>query len=69
MKIKVEIEIDGTLLSRLEDERTNVSQDAISVIANMARVEANEQATAYRAEVEAKREKEARKVASKEKKE
>ena len=63
MEIKVKIEVDGTLLTRLEDERHNVSQDAVSTIANIAREEAAEQAVAHRDAVGAEREKEAAKAA------
>ncbi len=73
MIIKVEIEVDGTLLSRLEDERPGISADSVGVVSNMARMEAREQAeehvrvlTEKRAEEETKA---ARRAASKTKKE
>jgi len=47
MKIKVEIEVDGTLLARLEDERPEVARDAVNVISNMANMEANLQVAGY----------------------
>lgn len=47
MKIKVEIEVDGTLLARLEDERPEVARDAVNVLSNMANMEANLQVAGY----------------------
>ncbi len=57
MKIKVDIEVDGILLARLEDERPNISADSVSVISNMARVEAREQIEEYLKDLNVKREK------------
>ena len=47
MKIKVEIEVDGTLLERLESASPTISSDSISIISNMARVDAREIAQAH----------------------